>query len=182
MVAIAVILSAVVSLLAVLVAGLLRSHADILKALHDLGVGVGEPTGDGSHDGAVHRHGADVAGEGAGRPGPVRGPFTMGPPLPSERHVESAPTVSGVTPGGKRALVSPGAPRRIGVPGPPLRLKLTAPSSAGTASKRPMICSWEYAGSDVYVTCRLLLSGVPLTVTMTRSGTVDVRSKPSWSM
>ena len=106
MVTIAVILSAVVFLLAVLVAGLLRSHADILKALHDLGVGVGEPTGDGSHDGAVHRHGADVAGEGGGRPGPVRVPFTMGPPLPSERHVESAPTVSGVTPGGDALAVA----------------------------------------------------------------------------
>jgi hypothetical protein len=42
-VALAIVLSVVVLLLAVLVAGLLRSHADILKALHDLGVGVGEP-------------------------------------------------------------------------------------------------------------------------------------------
>ena len=41
MVALAIALSAVVLLLAVLVAGLLRSHADILKALHDLGLGVG---------------------------------------------------------------------------------------------------------------------------------------------
>ena len=45
MVALAVVLSVVVVLLAVLVAGLLRSHADILRALHDLGVGVGEPAG-----------------------------------------------------------------------------------------------------------------------------------------
>ena len=45
MVALAIVLSVVVLLLAVLVAGLLRSHADILKALHDLGVGVGEPAG-----------------------------------------------------------------------------------------------------------------------------------------
>ena len=29
--------------LAVLVAGLLRSHADILRALHSLGAGVGDP-------------------------------------------------------------------------------------------------------------------------------------------
>ena len=43
MVALAIVLCAVVALLAVLVAGLLRSHADILKALHDLGVGVGDP-------------------------------------------------------------------------------------------------------------------------------------------
>ena len=41
MVALAIVLCAVVALLAVLVAGLLRSHADILKALHDLGARVG---------------------------------------------------------------------------------------------------------------------------------------------
>ncbi len=45
MVALAIVLSAIVLLLAVLVAGLLRSHADILKALHDLGAGVGDPVG-----------------------------------------------------------------------------------------------------------------------------------------
>ena len=42
-----VLLTAVVALLAVLVAGLLRSHAEILRALHDLGAGLdpapGEP-------------------------------------------------------------------------------------------------------------------------------------------
>ena len=53
-VALAVVLSVVVLLLAVLVAGLLRSHADILKALHDLGVGVGEPTC-GHHHGPTSR-------------------------------------------------------------------------------------------------------------------------------
>ena len=50
MVALAVVLSVMVLLLAVLVAGLLRSHADILKALHELGVGVGEPSGADGHD------------------------------------------------------------------------------------------------------------------------------------
>ena len=45
MVALAIVVSAIVLLLAVLVAGLLRSHADILKALHDLGAGVGDPVG-----------------------------------------------------------------------------------------------------------------------------------------
>ena len=49
MVALSVILGVVVLLLAVLVAGLLRSHADILKALHDLGAGVGDPAGDAGH-------------------------------------------------------------------------------------------------------------------------------------
>jgi hypothetical protein len=32
-----------VALLTLLVVGLLRSHADILRALHSLGVGVGDP-------------------------------------------------------------------------------------------------------------------------------------------
>lgn len=91
MVALAVVLSVVVVLLGVLVAGLLRSHADILKALHDLGVGVGDPAGAaGSAD-----HGR--------LPG---APVTMGPPLPGERSSTSAPTVAGVTPGGDALAVS----------------------------------------------------------------------------
>ena len=32
-----------VLVLGILVAGLLRSHADILRSLHELGVGVGDP-------------------------------------------------------------------------------------------------------------------------------------------
>jgi hypothetical protein len=91
MVALAVVLSLVVLLMAVLVAGLLRSHADILRALHDLGVGVGEPGTDGPGD------------EGA-----VRVPVTMGPPLPGERSSTSAPSVAGVTPGGDALAVSVG--------------------------------------------------------------------------
>ena len=94
MVALAIALSAVVLLLAVLVAGLLRSHADILKALHDLGVGVGEPGSDRDHD---HDH--------AGA-GPVRVPLTIGPPLPGERSSTSAPTVVGVTPRGDALAVA----------------------------------------------------------------------------
>jgi hypothetical protein len=99
-VALAVVLSAIVLLLGVLVAGLLRSHADILKALHDLGVGVGEP-------GAVHDHGAaDQAGVAASGGGGVRVPLTMGPPLPGERSSTSAPTVAGVTPRGDALAVT----------------------------------------------------------------------------
>ena len=104
MVALAIALSAVVLLLAVLVAGLLRSHADILKALHDLGVGVGEP---GASDGHGHderrRHGAADAAEQAG---PVRIPLTMGPPLPGERNSTSAPPVAGPTPRGDALAVT----------------------------------------------------------------------------
>jgi hypothetical protein len=88
-VALAVVLSVVVLLLAVLVAGLLRSHADILKSLHELGVGVGEPGGTGE----------------AGR-GSTPVPVTMGPPLPGERNSTSAPDVAGVTPTGDALAVA----------------------------------------------------------------------------
>ena len=44
MVALIVVLTVLVFLLTILVAGLLRSHADILRALHSLGAGVGDPT------------------------------------------------------------------------------------------------------------------------------------------
>jgi hypothetical protein len=103
-VALAVVLSVVVALLAVLVAGLLRSHADILRALHDLGVGVGEPAGSGegrqghgeSHGSGTDSHGTD----------PVRVPLTMGPPLPGERSSTSAPPVLGVDPRGDALAVT----------------------------------------------------------------------------
>ena len=84
MVALAIVLSAVVLLLTVLVAGLLRSHADILKSLHELGVGVGEPGAGGGHTGHI----------------------TVGPPLPGERNSTSAPAVAGVTPTGDALGVS----------------------------------------------------------------------------
>ncbi|HVF18916.1 MAG TPA: hypothetical protein VNA14_01565 [Mycobacteriales bacterium] len=44
MLAIVVLEGVVIALLGVLVAGLLRSHADILRRLHDLGIGLEEPT------------------------------------------------------------------------------------------------------------------------------------------
>ena len=99
MVALVVALGVVVLLLAVLVAGLLRSHADILKALHDLGVGVGDP-------------GLDGHAEEPADPGPVGTrarpvPVTTGPPLAPDRDASSAPTVAGVTPGGDALAVSP---------------------------------------------------------------------------
>jgi hypothetical protein len=43
--ALVVLLAAVVAVQTVLVAGLLRSHAAILRRLHELGAGVGDPTG-----------------------------------------------------------------------------------------------------------------------------------------
>ncbi len=92
MIALAIVLSIVVVLLAVLVAGLLRSHADILKALHDLGVGVGDPN-DAS---GLDQHAAPVSFT-AGTP---KLPVTMGPPLPAERTSTAAPAIAGVTPSG----------------------------------------------------------------------------------
>src|SRR3974390_271691 len=71
----------------VLVAGLLRSHADILRALHQLGAGVGDPS---------------VDGDGAGRHQGV--PVRMGPTLPPERGA-AAHDVAGVTPAGDALAV-----------------------------------------------------------------------------
>jgi hypothetical protein len=89
MVALVVILTLVVLLLGILVAGVLRSHADILKSLHDLGAGVGDPAA-GAHP----------------SPQPVHVPFTMGPPLPGERDSTSAPTIAGITPNGDALAVA----------------------------------------------------------------------------
>jgi hypothetical protein len=96
MVALAVVLTLVVLLMAVLVAGLLRSHADILRSLHELGVGVGDPA-------APHDHAAAGA---QGAAGSRQVPITMGPPLPGERNSTAAPTVAGVTPDGNALAVS----------------------------------------------------------------------------
>ena len=105
MVALAVVLSVIVLLLGVLVAGLLRSHADILKALHDLGVGVGEPTATDQSD-HRHDHGGGAGARNGSEAVPI--PLTMGPPLPGERNSTSAPTVAGVTPGGDALAVAVG--------------------------------------------------------------------------
>ena len=96
MVALTVVLGVVVLLLAVLVAGLLRSHADILKALHDLGAGVGDPTGD------AHGHASGPA-----HSGPQAVPLTMGPVLAPDRDSTSAPTIAGVTPTGDALAIAP---------------------------------------------------------------------------
>jgi hypothetical protein len=114
MVALVIILTVVVLLLTVLVAGLLRSHADILKALHDLGVGVGDPSqaliGNDSHDHGqgherTHRRARNRGGNN-GEPVSSPVPFIMGPPLPGERDSTSAPTIAGVTPTGDALAVA----------------------------------------------------------------------------
>lgn len=93
MLALVVVDTCCVALLAVLVIGLLRSHADILRALHSLGAGLGDP-------------GADDRADGQARAGSAGVPVTMGPPLPPERSVGSAPDVSGTTPSGDALAVS----------------------------------------------------------------------------
>ena len=86
--------SVVIVLLAVLVAGLLRSHADILRALHSLGAGVGDPA-------------APVDGPATPRP------VSIGPPLPPERRASSVHDVSGVTPDGDALAVTVGRGRTL---------------------------------------------------------------------
>jgi hypothetical protein len=99
MVALVLILTFVVLLLGILVAGLLRSHADILKSLHDLGAGVGDPSA------TSDEHGHHLGG-GPPSAQAVHIPFTLGPPLPEERDSVSAPTVAGVTPGGDALAIT----------------------------------------------------------------------------
>jgi len=72
----------VLVLLVVLVAGLLRSHADILRALHSLGARVGDPDEAGST--------ARTSGSGARLPDPTR-----------SRAGRRAPDLVGVTPDGE---------------------------------------------------------------------------------
>ena len=83
MVALVIVSTFVVLILGVLVAGLLRSHADILRSLHELGVGVGDPA-------------ADPA---AGAPVTLHAPASA-PPL------GAAPVVAGMTPAGDARAVA----------------------------------------------------------------------------
>ena len=98
MVALVVVVTFVVLLLGVLVAGLLRSHADILRSLHELGVGVGDPA-----SGSEPSSARDAA-----------------PRLPtwSETSTPSgpAPTVTGVTPAGDARAVAVNNTRRVHPP------------------------------------------------------------------
>jgi hypothetical protein len=89
MVALVVVVTFVVLLLGVLVAGLLRSHADILRSLHDLGVGVGDPAR------------LDEPETGPARP--------AGLPTWSSERADThrpAPTVAGVTPAGDARAIA----------------------------------------------------------------------------
>src|SRR5271168_4439288 len=81
-VALVIVSTFVVLLLGVFVAGLLRSHADILRSLHELGVGVGDPT-------------ASAA--------PV--PVEMSPG-PAGMTLGHAPAIAGLTPSGDARAVA----------------------------------------------------------------------------
>jgi len=85
MTALAVALTFMVLLLTILVLGLLRSHADILRALHSLGAGIGDPVDDEAPSRSV--------------------PITMGPTLPAERRGH-APDLVGTTVGGDARAMS----------------------------------------------------------------------------
>jgi hypothetical protein len=89
MAALVVVLLVVTVLLCLVVTGLLRSHADIIRALHSLGVGVGDPGHVGSDDGVTS---------------PVH--LRAGPPLPSERSSTSVHDIEGVTPSGDAIVAS----------------------------------------------------------------------------
>ncbi len=94
MTALVVLLGCAVALLGLLVVGLLRSHAEILKRLHDLGAGVEQ---------------ADAGATASPPPTPVvsREDFQVMPqvPAPPERQAfGGAADLSGVAPGGAEAL------------------------------------------------------------------------------
>ncbi len=86
MIALVVVATFVVLVLGLLVAGLLRSHADILRSLHELGVGVGDPV---TATGSPPMVSADDPPAPSSAPG-------LGP----------APTVAGVTPSGDARAIA----------------------------------------------------------------------------
>lgn len=95
MTALIVTLIVAVGLLGLLVAGLLRSHADILRALHSLGAGIGDPLGE-DDDAAVHS-----------------APLQLGRRLPAERGTH-APDIAGTTLDGDAvAITAQAAPRTL---------------------------------------------------------------------
>jgi hypothetical protein len=92
---------AMVLLLGLLVIGLLRSHADILRALHSLGAGVGE-LGPGRALSGAHTTNAPV--ELTRRE--ADGPLVVGPTLPAERRSSSATDVVGTSPDGEAVAIA----------------------------------------------------------------------------
>ncbi len=91
MVALVIVSTFVVLVLGILVAGLLRSHADILRALHELGAGVGDPSA--------------TSAASNGSTAPAAAPVTFTPPAASPP-LGAAPAIAGVTPAGDARAVA----------------------------------------------------------------------------
>ncbi len=91
MLALVIVSTFVVLVLGILVTGLLRSHADILRSLHELGAGVGDPSA--------------AATTTAPSATPVADPVTLAPPISSPA-LGVAPAVAGVTPSGDARAVA----------------------------------------------------------------------------
>ena len=130
MTALVVILAVVVALLTVLVVGLLRSHAEILRALHDLGVNLedGAPEGGARTFSAQTRAGrARAAGTGVAPQGssPEERVGANGLALPEDGPLVDARDLMGVTPSGDASAIGV-----IGTPG----LTLLAFLTTGCAS------------------------------------------------
>ena len=90
-IALVVVSTFVVLVFSILVTGLLRSHADILRSLHELGVGVGDPI---------------PAGDQGSLASPA--PVTLGPTAAGAPALGPAPTVAGVTPAGDARAIAVG--------------------------------------------------------------------------
>ena len=119
-VALVVVSTFVVLVLGVLVAGLLRSHADILRSLHELGVGVGDPASAARRPARPGGTGGGGTGTDGGRPGPGGGRDGGGRD-PGRRRA-----------GRRRGEQRPAHPARV----PLFRLRDAAPRS-GTRCRRP---------------------------------------------
>jgi hypothetical protein len=87
-----------VALLALLVAGLLRSHADILRALHSLGAGIGDPLDEGDDHHADEQHGTVLQ---------------LGRRLPPERSTDAPDVVGTTLDGDAVAITAMAAPRTL---------------------------------------------------------------------
>ncbi len=103
MIALVVVSTFAVLVLGVLVAGLLRSHADILRSLHELGVGVGDPV---LEAGAATPAPAAATATATGAAPPTLAPTTLAPTAAPAPPLGPAPTIAGRTPAGDARAIS----------------------------------------------------------------------------
>lgn len=172
MTVVVVMLTVVVVVLALLVVGLLRSHAEILRALHDLGVNV--------EDGAVQQFAlTPQAPQNPPQTLPAGAPAGV-PETVARRGLTGAADVSGVTPSGDAVMV--------GVTGTGRRTLLAFLSSGCTtcegfwdALADPANRSIGQLGADVVVITRGSDSESPAAVAdMSSDGLVTVMSTEAW--